>query len=109
MFYPSIRVRSISPEPFGRFSLSSAQMFLSVRRFAEPMTRLHRLKIKEAVVLLSSFSPLWEIVKLFVTLTVFCQSTIKITNIYGFTILLKVVFIQDKYLVGFQCFYNTHI
>ena len=65
VIYPSIRVRSISPEsierfslnfthifrsispePFGRFSFSFTQMFLSVRQYAEPMTRLRRLKVK---------------------------------------------------------------
>ena len=40
------RDRSISPEPFGRFSLNFTQMFLSVIRCTEFMTRLHRLKVK---------------------------------------------------------------
>ena len=38
-------VCSISPEPFGRFSLNFIQMFLSVRRCTEPMTPQHRLKV----------------------------------------------------------------
>ena len=40
------QVRSISLEPSGRFSFSFTQMFISVRRCAEIMTRLHRLKVK---------------------------------------------------------------
>ena len=36
---------SISPEPIERFSLNFTQMFLSVRRCAEHMTQLHRLKV----------------------------------------------------------------
>ena len=44
--YPWICVRSISPERFERFSLNFTQMFLSVRRCAEPMTQLCRLKVK---------------------------------------------------------------
>ena len=44
---PSVtRVRSISPEPFERFSLNFTQMFLSVRRCAEHMTQLPRIKVK---------------------------------------------------------------
>ena len=39
-------VRSTSPEPFKRFSLNFAQMFLSARRCAETMTQLRRLKVK---------------------------------------------------------------
>ena len=35
--YPSIRVRSVSPELFERFSLTLTQMFLSVRWYAETM------------------------------------------------------------------------
>ena len=46
VIYASVRVRSISPEPFERFSLKFTQMFLSVRQFAEPMTWLRRLKVK---------------------------------------------------------------
>ena len=42
--YPLICVHSISPEPFEQFSLIFTQMFLSVRRCAEPMTQLCRLK-----------------------------------------------------------------
>ena len=37
--YPLIRVRSISPELFERFSLNFIQAFLSVRCCAEPMTQ----------------------------------------------------------------------
>ena len=37
---------TISPEPLGRFLLSFTQMFLSVRRCAEPMNWLHKLKVK---------------------------------------------------------------
>ena len=40
------RVRFISPEPLGRFSFIFTQMFLSVRRCAEHMTRLPSLKVK---------------------------------------------------------------
>ena len=40
-----LRVLSISPEPFGRFSLNFTQMFLSVRRCAEHMIQLPRLKV----------------------------------------------------------------
>ena len=43
---PLILVRSISPEPFERFSLNFTKMFLSVRRCAEPMTQLRRLNVK---------------------------------------------------------------
>ena len=46
VIYPSIRVRSISPASFERFSLNFTQMFLSVRRCAEHMTQLPRLKVK---------------------------------------------------------------
>ena len=45
VIYPSIRVRSISPEPFDQFSLYFTHMFLSVRWCAEPMTQLRRLKV----------------------------------------------------------------
>ena len=41
-------VHSISPECIERFSLNFAQIFLSVRRCAKLMTRLHRLKVKLA-------------------------------------------------------------
>ena len=44
--YPSIRVCSISPELFERFSFNFTQMFLSVRWCAEAMTQLCRLKVK---------------------------------------------------------------
>ena len=40
------RVCSISPEPFVRFSLNFIEIFLSVRRCAESMTQLCRLKFK---------------------------------------------------------------
>ena len=43
--YPAIRARSISPEPIYRFSLNFTQMFLSVKRLAEYMIQLPRLKI----------------------------------------------------------------
>ena len=46
VFTLEFRVHSISPEPLGRFSLNFTQIFLSVRRCAEFITRLHRLKIK---------------------------------------------------------------
>ena len=46
VIYPSIRVRSISPEPFEVFSLNFTQMFLSVRRCAEHITQLPRLNVK---------------------------------------------------------------
>ena len=36
-FTLEFHVRSISPEPFERFSLNFTQMFLSMRRCAEPM------------------------------------------------------------------------
>ena len=36
----------LSPQPFERFSLNITQMFRSVRRCAEPMTQLPRLKVK---------------------------------------------------------------
>ena len=42
-------VRSLSPEPLHRFSLNFTQMFLSVRRCAEPMTQLPRLKVMVTV------------------------------------------------------------
>ena len=38
-------VRSISPEPLDRFSWNFTQMFLLVRRCAEYMTQLRRLKV----------------------------------------------------------------
>ena len=41
---PSICLRSISPKPFD--TLYFIQMFLLVRRCAEPMTQLQRLKVK---------------------------------------------------------------
>ena len=44
--YPSIPVRSISPELLERFSLNFTQMFLSVSWSAELMTQLHRLNVK---------------------------------------------------------------
>ena len=46
VIYPSIRVCSISPEPFEHFSLNFIRIFLSVRWCAEPMTQLRRLKVK---------------------------------------------------------------
>ena len=46
VIYPSIRVRSIFPKSFERFSLNFTQMFLSIRRCAEHMTQLPRLKVK---------------------------------------------------------------
>ena len=46
VIYPSIRVCSISPASFERFSLNFTQMFLSVRRCAEHITQLPRLKVK---------------------------------------------------------------
>ena len=45
VIYPSICVRSISPEPFERFEFNFTQMFFSVRRCAEPMTKLCILKV----------------------------------------------------------------
>ena len=45
-FTLEFRVRSISPEPFGRISLNFTQMFLLLRRCAEHMTQLPRLKVK---------------------------------------------------------------
>ena len=45
IYYPSICVRSISPEYFERFSLNFTQIFLSVRWCAETMTQLRRLKV----------------------------------------------------------------
>ena len=39
-------VRSISTEPFEQFSLNFTQLFLSVRRCAEPMNQLRSLKVK---------------------------------------------------------------
>ena len=47
MIYPSIVVRSISPESFERFSLNFTQFFLSVRRRAEHLTQLTWLKVKD--------------------------------------------------------------
>ena len=44
--YPSIHVRSISPEPFEWISLNFTQTFLSVRWCAELMAQLCRLKVK---------------------------------------------------------------
>ena len=44
-FTLEILVRSISPERFRRFSLNFTQMLFSVRRRAEPMTQLCRLKV----------------------------------------------------------------
>ena len=48
-FTIEFRVCSISPDPFERFSLNLAQMFLSVRRCAEPKTRTPRLLFKVTV------------------------------------------------------------
>ena len=45
VIYPSICVRSISPEPFERFSLNFTQMFLRVIQCAEPMTQLCKNKV----------------------------------------------------------------
>ena len=45
VIYPSIHVRSISPEPFERFSLNFTQLFLLVRWCAEHMTQLPRLNV----------------------------------------------------------------
>ena len=42
-------VRSISPEPFERFSLNFTQMFLSMRQGAEHMTQLCSLEINATV------------------------------------------------------------
>ena len=39
-------VRSMSSEPFVRFSLNFTQLFLSVRRCAEPLSQLRSLKVK---------------------------------------------------------------
>ena len=44
VIYPSIRVRFISLQPFERVSFNFTLMFLSVRRCAEHMTLLARLK-----------------------------------------------------------------
>ena len=46
VIYSSIRVRSISPESFEQFSFNFTQMFLSVRRCAEHITKLPRFKVK---------------------------------------------------------------
>ena len=46
VIYPPIPVRPISPESFERFSLNFTQIFLSVRRFAEHINKLPRLKVK---------------------------------------------------------------
>ena len=45
-FTLEVSVHSISPEPFGRFSLDITQMFPQVRQCAKPLTRLRRLKVK---------------------------------------------------------------
>ena len=45
-FIPEFCVRSIYPEPFKRFSLNLAQMFLSVKMFAEPLNQLCMLNVK---------------------------------------------------------------
>ena len=45
VIYLSIRVRSLSPKPFERFSLNFTQMFLSVRLLAEHITQLSRPKV----------------------------------------------------------------
>ena len=45
VIYPSVRVHSISPESFRRFSLNVTQMFLSAMWCAEPMTQLRRPKV----------------------------------------------------------------
>ena len=44
-FTLEFRVRFISPEPLGRFSLNFTQMFLLVRQCAEHMTQLPGLKV----------------------------------------------------------------
>ena len=44
--YPSICVSSISPKPLEGFSLKFTQIFLLVRRCAELITQLPRLKVK---------------------------------------------------------------
>ena len=46
VIYLSIRVCSIYPKPFDRFSLNFTQMFLLVRQCAEHMTQLPRLNVK---------------------------------------------------------------
>ena len=46
VIYSSIRVRSVNPETFGRYSFNFTQMFLSVRRCAVHMIQLPRLKVK---------------------------------------------------------------
>ena len=46
VIYPLIHVRSIFPETFERFSLNFTQMLLSVRRRAEHIAQLPRLKVK---------------------------------------------------------------
>ena len=46
VIYPSICVRSICPEPLEGFLLNFTQMFPSVRRRAEPMTQLCKIKVK---------------------------------------------------------------
>ena len=45
VIYPSIHVRSISPESFEQFSLNFTEMFFSFRRCAEHMTQLPRVKV----------------------------------------------------------------
>ena len=47
VIYPTIRFRSIFPESRKRFSLSFTQFFLSERRYAEHMTQLPKLKVKD--------------------------------------------------------------
>ena len=42
-------IRSISPEPFERFSLTFTQMFLSARRCVENMTQLWSLELNVTV------------------------------------------------------------
>ena len=46
VLYPSIHVRSISPESFEQFSFNFTQLFISVRPCAEHMIKLPRLKVK---------------------------------------------------------------
>ena len=46
VIYPSVCVHSISLESLEQFSLNFTQMFLSVRRCAEPRTQLRKLKVK---------------------------------------------------------------
>ena len=48
-FTLEFHVRWLSPEPLHQFSINFTQMFLSVRRCAEPMTQLPRLKVKVTV------------------------------------------------------------